>query len=219
MNFDWLHFDLKELIRTLGYPLVWGIVFAESGLLVGFLLPGDSLLIIAGFVCSFPANGLDIRVMAFGCFVFAVLGDNVGYYTGKRFGRKLFEKEDSKFFQKKHLVAAENFFDKQGPTAIILARFMPFVRTFAPIVAGIAAMRYKTFMLYNVFGGLIWGIGLTLFGFFAGKAAGEQLEKNLLPGTLIIMFISFAPSIIHMLKERNDLKKEAQREKQKQGEE
>jgi membrane-associated protein len=107
---------------------VWAIVFAESGLLVGFLLPGDSLLIIAGFVCSFPANELDIRVMAFGCFAFAVLGDNVGYYTGKRFGRKLFDKEDSKFFQKKHLLAAEKFFEKQGPTAIILARFMPFVR-------------------------------------------------------------------------------------------
>lgn len=202
MNFDFLHFDLKELIRTLGYPLVWAIVFAESGLLVGFLLPGDSLLIIAGFVCSFPANGLDIRVMAFGCFAFAVLGDNVGYYTGKRFGRKLFAKEDSKFFKKKHLLAAEKFFEKQGPTAIILARFMPFVRTFAPIVAGIAAMQYKTFMLYNVVGGFIWGIGLTLFGFFAGKAAGEQLEKNLLPGTLLIMFISLAPSIFHYFKER-----------------
>jgi membrane-associated protein len=101
-----MHFDLPTLIKTFGYPLVWGIVFAESGLLVGFLLPGDSLLFVAGFLCSVPRTGLDISVMAFGCFVFAVLGDSVGYYTGKRFGRKLFDKEDSKFFKKKHLIAA-----------------------------------------------------------------------------------------------------------------
>ncbi len=217
-----MHFDLPGLIKSFGsfgYLLVWAIVFAESGLLVGFLLPGDSLLIIAGVLCSFPQNGLDIRVMAFGCFAFAVLGDNVGYYTGKRFGRKLFNKEDSKFFKKKHLLAAENFFEKQGPTAIILARFMPFVRTFAPIVAGIAAMRYKTFMLYNVVGGFTWGMGLTLIGFFAGKKAGEQLENNLLPATLLIMFISLAPWIFHLIKERYDMKKEAQMEKRNRGEE
>ena len=106
-----MHFDLQTLIKTFGYPLVWGIVFAESGLLVGFLLPGDSLLFVAGFMCSLTKTGLDIRVMAFGCFVFAVVGDSVGYYTGKRFGRKLFDKEDSRFFKKKHLVAAEDFFE------------------------------------------------------------------------------------------------------------
>jgi membrane-associated protein len=104
-----MHFDLQTLIKTFGYPVVWAIVFAESGLLVGFLLPGDSLLFVAGFLCSLPTTGLDIRVMAFGCFACAVIGDSVGYYTGKRFGRKLFDKEDSKFFKKKHLLAAEAF--------------------------------------------------------------------------------------------------------------
>jgi membrane-associated protein len=198
-----MHFDLRALIQTFGYPLVWGIVFAESGLLVGFLLPGDSLLFVAGFLCSLPKTGLDIRVMAFGCFAFAVLGDSVGYYTGKRFGRKLFEKQDSKFFKKKHLVAAEAFFEQQGKTAIILARFMPFIRTFAPIVAGIAAMRYQTFMKYNVVGGLLWGVGLTFLGYFLGKSIpAEQIDQYLIPITLAIMFISLAPSIFHILKAR-----------------
>jgi membrane-associated protein len=202
-----MHFDLRALIQTFGYPLVWSIVFAESGLLVGFLLPGDSLLFVAGFVCSLPNTPLDIRVMAFGCFVFAVLGDSVGYYTGKRFGRKLFDKEDSKFFKKKHLMAAEAFFDKQGKTAIILARFMPFVRTFAPIVAGIAAMRYKTFMSYNIIGGFVWGVGLTYLGYFLGKSIPEdQIDQYLIPITLVIMFISLAPSIFHILKAKQESK-------------
>ena len=200
-----MHFDLTTLIKTFGYPLVWGIVFAESGLLVGFLLPGDSLLFVAGFVCSLPNSPLDIRVMAFGCFVFAVLGDSVGYYTGKRFGRKLFDKEDSKFFKKKHLIAAETFFEKQGKTAIILARFMPFVRTFAPIVAGIAAMKYKTFMSYNVVGGFVWGIGLTALGYFLGKSIpAEQIDQYLIPIVLLIMFISLAPSIFHIIKAKQE---------------
>jgi membrane-associated protein len=202
-----MHFDLRALIQSFGYPLVWSIVFAESGLLVGFLLPGDSLLFVAGFLCSVPKTGLDIRVMAFGCFVFAVLGDSVGYYTGKRFGRKLFDKADSKFFKKKHLVAAEEFFDRQGKVAIIMARFMPFVRTFAPIVAGIAAMRYKTFMQYNIVGGLLWGIGLTLLGYFLGRTIPEeQIDKYLIPITLLIMFISLSPTIFHFVKERQRMK-------------
>ena len=196
-----MQFDLQILIKTFGYPLVWGIVFAESGLMVGFLLPGDSLLFVAGFMCSLAKTGLDIRVMAFGCFVFAVVGDSVGYYTGKRFGRKLFDKEDSKFFKKKHLIAAEDFFSIQGKTAIILARFMPFVRTFAPIVAGIAAMRYQTFMQYNVVGGFGWAIGLTALGYFLGKTIPpEQIDQYLLPIVLGIMFISLAPSIFHIFK-------------------
>jgi membrane-associated protein len=196
-----MHFDLQTLIKTFGYPVVWAIVFAESGLLVGFLLPGDSLLFVAGFLCSLPTTGLDIRVMAFGCFACAVIGDSVGYYTGKRFGRKLFDKEDSKFFKKKHLLAAEAFFESQGKTAIILARFMPFIRTFAPIVAGIAAMRYKTFMQYNVVGGFVWGIGLTLLGYFLGTSIGEDnIDKYLIPIVLGIMFVSLAPSIFHIIK-------------------
>jgi membrane-associated protein len=204
-----MHFDLPGLIKHFGYPLVWAIVFAESGLLIGCLLPGDSLLFVAGFLCSIPdKTGLDIRVMAFGCFVAAVLGDNVGYYTGRRFGRKLFEKEDSKIFKKKYVVAAEDFFEKQGKTAIILARFMPIVRTFAPIIAGTAAMQYKTFMTYNVIGGLVWGVGLTLLGYSIGNVIpAESLDKYLLPIVALIVVISLIPSILHVLKERSQGKK------------
>ncbi len=215
MHFD---FDLPGLIKQFGYPLVWGIVFAESGLLIGCLLPGDSLLFVAGFLCSIPdKTGLDIRVMAFGCFVAAVLGDNVGYYTGKRFGRKLFEKEDSKIFKKKYVIAAEEFFEKQGKTAIIIARFMPIVRTFAPIIAGTAAMRYPTFMAYNVVGGLVWGVGLTVLGYFLGTIIPpESLDKYLLPIVFAIIVISLIPSILHILKERGEVKKEKPTEERNQ---
>ncbi len=212
-----MHFDLyafiqslshpRALIQAFGYPLVWSFVFAESGILFCALLPGDSLLFVAGVLCSQPKTGLNIWVMAFGCLVTAVLGNSFGYYTGKRWGRILFDKPDSKVFKKKHLMAAEEFFDRQGNVAIIIARFMPFVRTFAPIVAGMAAMRYKTFIKYNVIGGIVWSFGLTLLGYFLGSAIPEdQVDKNLIPIVLIISFISLAPSIFHIIKERQRMK-------------
>ena len=120
-----MHFDLPHLIQSLGYFGVWAIVFAESGLLVGFFLPGDSLLFTAEFLASQSVTGINIRVLIFGCFVCAVLGDNVGYATGHRFGRRLFQKEDSWLFHKKHLVTAQKFYEKHGKKAIVLARFMP----------------------------------------------------------------------------------------------
>src|SRR6478672_5890540 len=183
-----MHFDLKELITSLGYFGVWAIVFAESGLLIGFFLPGDSLLFTAGFLASLPQTSLDIRVLIFGCFVCAVLGDNVGYATGYRFGRRLFQKEDSWLFRKKHLIAAQNFYEKNGKKAIVLARFMPIVRTFAPIVAGIGSMHYRTFMSYNLIGGFIWTFGVTLLGYFLGRVIpAEQIDKYLLPIIALII--------------------------------
>jgi membrane-associated protein len=200
---EWL-----ESLKTLAYGIVWSIVFAESGLLVGFFLPGDSLLFVAGFICSLPKSPLNIFVMAFGCFVAAVIGDNLGYHTGHKYGRKLFDKPDSKLFKRKHLIAAQDFFEAKGPMAIILARFMPFVRTFAPIVAGIASMRYKTFITYNVVGGAVWGIGLTLLGYFLGAIIGpEQLDKYLIPIVLLVMFISLSPSFYHIWEEKRKPKK------------
>jgi membrane-associated protein len=200
---DWL-----QSMKSVAYAVVWLIVFAESGLLVGFFLPGDSLLFVAGFLCSLPNSPLNIAVMAFGCFVAAVLGDSLGYYTGHKYGRKLFDKPDSKFFKRKHLIAAQDFFETKGPIAIILARFMPFVRTFAPIVAGIASMRYKTFITYNVVGGAVWGIGLTILGYFLGTIIGpEQLDKYLIPIVLFVMFISLAPSFYHMWESKQKSKK------------
>ena len=209
MQLDFTHLpDLPTLIKTFGYPLVWAIVFAESGLLIGVLLPGDSLLFVAGFLCSMPEKtGLNIWTMVFGCFACAVLGDSFGYYSGKKWGRKLFDKPDSRFFQKKHLIAAENFFEEKGNVAIIIARFMPFVRTFAPIMAGIAAMRYKTFVQYNLVGAFIWAVGLTYLGYFLGRIIpADQIDHYLIPITLLIMFISLSPSVFHIIKDRQKSK-------------
>jgi membrane-associated protein len=155
-----MHFDLVQIIKSLGYFGVWGIIFAESGLLIGFFLPGDSLLFTAGFVAS--QKLLNIWVLVIGAFLCAVLGDNVGYATGHRFGRRLFQKEDSWLFHKKDLVKTTNLYQKHGKKTLVLAPFVPIVRTFAPIVADIGAMHYRTFMSYNLIGGLLWTFGITL---------------------------------------------------------
>ncbi|AFY35267.1 DedA family protein [Calothrix sp. PCC 7507] len=198
-----MHFDLPQLIKSLGYFGIWGIVFAESGLLIGFFLPGDSLLFTAGFIASVPKSELNIWVLIFGAFVCAVLGDNVGYATGHRFGRKFFQKEDSWLFHKKHLVKTQDFYEKHGKKTIVLARFTPIIRTFAPIVAGIGAMHYRTFMSYNLIGGFLWTFGITLLGFFLGKSLPpEQVDKYLLPIIGLIILISLVPSIIHIIQDK-----------------
>lgn len=194
-----MHFDLLQIIKTFGYLAVWGIVFAESGLLVGFFLPGDSLLFTAGIVAS--QGSLNIALLILGAFICAVLGDNVGYVTGHKFGRRLFRREDSWMFHKKHLVSAQNFYDKHGKKAIVLARFMPIVRTFAPIVAGIGAMKYSTFVAYNVIGGLIWTAGVTLLGYYLGQVIPD-VDKYLLPIILVIVVVSITPSILHLYQNR-----------------
>ncbi|HEY9663216.1 MAG TPA: VTT domain-containing protein [Allocoleopsis sp.] len=195
-----MHLDLLSLIKSLGYLGVWGIIFAESGLLIGFFLPGDSLLFTAGFLAS--QNFLNIGLLIFGCFVCAVFGDNVGYATGYRLGRRLFYKEDSFLFHKKHLTTTQTFYEKHGKKAVVLARFMPIIRTFAPIVAGIGAMRYRTFMTYNLVGGGLWTVGITLLGFFLGQAIpAEQIDKYLLPIVAAIIIISVAPSLLHLYQE------------------
>ena len=203
-----MNFNLQELIRTFGYLGIWGIVFAESGLLFGFFLPGDSLLFSAGVVAAAP-NSLNIGTLIFGCFVCAVAGDNVGYATGHRWGRRLFQKEDSWLFKKEYLEKTENFYEKHGQKAVVLARFTPIVRTFAPIVAGVAAMKYKTFMFYNLIGGILWTVGLTLMGYYLGQKMGpEKVDQYLLPIVGGIIVFSFVPSIIHILQERRANKKD-----------
>lgn len=193
-----MHLDLPELIKSLGYFGVWGIIFAESGLLIGFFLPGDSLLFTAGFLAS--QNFLNIWVLIFGAFVCAVLGDNIGYATGYKFGRRLFQKEDSWLFHRKHLIKTQNFYEKHGNKTIVLARFIPIVRTFAPIVAGIGSMRYKNFMSYNLFGGFFWTFGITLMGYFLGRVIPD-VDKYLLPIVLVIIIVSILPSIVHVIQE------------------
>ena len=194
---------LQHLIQSLGFwgghLAIWAIVFAESGLLVGFFLPGDSLLFTAGFLAS--QNFLNIYLLIGGAFICAVLGDNVGYATGHKFGRRLFRKEDSWLFNKKHLVSAQKFYDKHGKNTIVLARFMPIVRTFAPIVAGIGAMHYPTFLSYNVIGGFGWTFGITILGFFLGKIIPD-VDKYLLPIIVVIVAVSLLPSLFHLYQER-----------------
>jgi membrane-associated protein len=201
--------NIEWLMATLGYwsylP-IWFIIFAESGLFFGFFLPGDSLLLTTGFLCFANPGTWNIGVMCFGCFVAAVLGDNVGYYTGRKYGRGLFEKEDSMIFKKKYLIAAQEFYDKKGAIAVVAARFVAIVRTFAPIVAGAAAMNYRVFITYNIVGGLLWAVGLNLMGYFLGetleKAVGKgNVEKYLILITIGVVLLSFIPSAIHIMQE------------------
>jgi membrane-associated protein len=192
-----LHGDLAALIQTVGLLGVYTIVFVESGLLIGFFLPGDSLLFTAGFL---SAQGLmDISLLTIGSFIAAVDGDSVGYWIGHRYGRKLFQKEDSLLFQKSHLRAAEAFYEKHGGKTIVMARFMPFVRTFAPVVAGIGQMKYSTFLSYNIVGGALWAIGLTLAGYFFGNI--PIIKNNFEKVIFLIIFVSVAPAAFHILKD------------------
>ena len=188
-----MNFDLIEIIKSVGLLGVFGIVFAESGLFFGFFLPGDSLLFTAGFLAS--QNLLSLPLLLLGSFISAVLGDNVGYTFGLKVGPKLFNRPDSKLFKKEHLQKARHFYDKHGPKTIVLARFMPFIRTFAPIVAGAAGMHYPTFVTYNLVGGLLWGIGLPLLGYSLGRIIPlELMDKYLLAIIVTIVFLSILPA-------------------------
>lgn len=190
------YFDLAELIRTVGYLGVFTIVFLESGMMVGFFFPGDSLLFTAGFLAS--QGLLDIGVLIIGCFFSAVAGDSVGYYLGKRFGRKLFQKEDSIWFHKDHLTRAQNFYDKHGGKTIILARFIPVIRAFAPVVAGVGLMRYKQFVMFNLVGGILWAIIIPYLGYYLGSSIPD-VDKYLLPIVGLIIIASILPALHHAI--------------------
>jgi membrane-associated protein len=191
--------NLPQLIQSIGYVGIWIIVFAESGVLIGFFLPGDSLLFTAGFLAS--KHLLNIWLLLPTTFVCAVLGDSVGYFTGKHLGPRLFNKADSLFFHRDHLVKAQKFYDKHGGKTIILARFMPLVRTFAPIVAGMGSMRYRTFLVYNIAGGLSWTAGLLLMGYYLGRLVPD-VDRYLLPVIGLIVLVSIVPSLWHLYQER-----------------
>jgi len=192
-------FDLVALIKTIGYLGLFGIVFAESGVLAGFFLPGDSLLFTAGFLAS--QGYLNLWLLIGVTFLGAVLGDSFGYAFGKRVGPAVFTKESSRFFHKDNLEKAERFYDKHGKKTIVIARFIPVVRTFAPILAGVGKMRYKTFLTYNIIGGAIWTIGLNTLGFYIGNIV-PGIDRYILPIVGLIILISVAPGIFHFLKKR-----------------
>lgn len=198
---DFFGFDLAVLVKTVGILGLFGIVFAESGLLVGFFLPGDSLLFTAGFLAS--QGFLDIRLLMAVCFAGAVLGDSFGYGFGYRVGPKIFTREDSVLFHKKHLERAAFFYERYGPAAIVLARFMPIIRTFAPILAGVGKMRYRTFLSYNLIGGFLWGIGMPLLGYFLGSVIPDP-DRYLIPLVIAIIILSFLPPVIHVLRRKDE---------------
>lgn len=200
-----MHFDLQQIITQVGYIGIFSIVFAESGLLFGFFLPGDSLLFTAGFLAS--QNIFNIYILVALCWVAAVSGDSVGYYIGKRAGRKLFNRQNSWLFNKDHLVKAEKFYEKHGGKTIILARFMPVVRTFAPIVAGAGNMHYGKFLIYNLVGGTVWVTLMCFGGYFLGQVIPhDEVDKYLLPIIGLIILVSIAPGLWHFLKESDNRK-------------
>lgn len=189
--------DLTSIITTAGYFGIFAVIFAESGLLIGFFLPGDSLLFTAGFLAY--QGTFSLPALCLICGVAAILGDSVGYMFGRRVGRRLFMRPDSTFFKKKHLDAAEAFYEKHGSKTIVLARFMPIVRTFAPIVAGISNMHYPRFVTFNIVGGLLWGCGVTIAGYLLGNLIPrEDIDKYLLPIIIAIVVISLLPSVLHI---------------------
>ena len=188
--------DPEKLLVAVGTIGLIAVIFAESGLLFGFFLPGDSLLFTAGL---FAANGkLNLPVILVGCFAAAVLGDQVGYAFGNRVGPALFRRPDSRFFKQEYVEKAQAYFDKYGSKTIVLARFVPIVRTFAPIVAGVGSMRYRTFLTYNVVGGLLWAVGVTLLGYFLGEI--DWVEENLEIAILGIVFLSIVPILVELIR-------------------
>lgn len=190
--------DLEHLIRTVGYFGVAAIVFAESGLLVGFFLPGDSLLFTAGFLAS--QGVFNIWLLAAIAFVAAATGDAVGYIFGRRVGRSLFQREESRLFRPQHMVKAEAFFARHGGKAIVLARFLPVVRTFVPIVAGVGAMPYLRFTAFNIVGGFLWAVGMSVAGYVLGSTV-PGVDRYLLPIILLIIVVSIAPTAVHLWRE------------------
>lgn len=197
--------NVEYIVGSLGIGAILAIVFAESGLLIGFFLPGDSLLFTAGFLVSTGVLKINIIALVLLLFVAAVLGDSVGYVFGRRVGRRLFNRRNSVLFRQENMVHAEEFYTKYGSKTIIIARFIPVVRTFAPIVAGIGKMDYKTFITYNLIGGLLWSAGVTLLGFGLGhwfQSLGLDIDTVILPIAAIIILISIAPALIHLLKDK-----------------
>jgi membrane-associated protein len=197
-----LGLDPQKILQKGGLPVLALIIFAESGLLIGFFLPGDSLLFIAGFLSSgagdhtLPALPWVLLV----AFVSAVAGDQVGYLFGRRVGPSLFSRADSRIFKQSHVQKANLFFVTHGAKTIVLARFVPIVRTFAPIVAGVGHMKYRTFVLYNLLGGLLWAVGITTLGFFLGEI--DIVKNNIEIAVLAVVAVSLLPVTIEFVRHR-----------------
>lgn len=195
--------SLTPFLTSLGpaaLVVVMAIVFAETGLLVGFFLPGDSLLFTAGLLTASGAISVPVVVMILGAGVAAVAGDQVGYLLGRRYGTRLFERPDSRFFKRAYAERAQRFFDRHGARAVVLARFVPVVRTFTPVVAGIARMPYRRYLAYNVVGGVVWCAALLLAGYFLGGVSFVAAHVELM--TLAVVALSLVPAAVAVLRHR-----------------
>jgi len=193
-------YNVPELIRMGGLIGLVAVVFAETGLMVGFFLPGDSLLVTAGL---FAAKGdLDIVWLNLALMAAAIAGDATGYWIGRRAGQALYNRPNSFFFRKQHLVKTHEFYEKHGGKTIVIARFVPVIRTFAPVVAGAAEMTYRHFALYNIAGGIGWVASMTLTGYFLGRAIPD-IDKHIHLVVAVVIFLSLLPGIISILRERN----------------
>lgn len=192
---------LRQLIQTGGLVGLVGIIFAETGLLIGFFLPGDSLLVTAGIFASSGAVGgeplFSLPMLLVSLSIAAVVGDQLGYYLGRKTGPHIFKREDSLLFKRHHAERAHEFYLRKGPWAVVLARFIPIFRTFVPFMAGVAQMPYKTFLKFNIFGGIIWIHSMILTGYFLGKSPlADQVHKVI----LVVVFLSLLPIIIPAVK-------------------
>ncbi len=199
-------YALDDLIRWGGYLVMVAIVFTETGLLVGFFLPGDSLLVTAGLVAA--AGGLDIWLLNFLLIVAAIAGDSVGYAIGFRTGPKIFRKEESRWFSRRHLVRTHDFYERHGGKTIVLARFIPIIRTFAPVVAGVGRMEYRRFLFYNVFGGVGWVVSLTWAGYLLGQTI-PNIDRHIHLVVGVVVFLSVLPIGIEWWKARTRAKQSA----------
>ena len=192
-------YNVPELIRMGGLIGLVVVVFAETGLMVGFFLPGDSLLVTAGL---FAAKGdLNIVWLNLALMAAAIVGDATGYWIGRRAGQALYNRPNSFFFRKQHLVKTHEFYEKHGGKTIVIARFVPIIRTFAPVVAGAAEMTYRQFAIYNIAGGIGWVASMTLIGYFLGRAIPD-IDKHIHIVVAVVIFLSLLPGIISILRER-----------------
>jgi membrane-associated protein len=200
-----LGINVEELINSIspyGEVVLWLIVFAETGLLIGFFLPGDSLLFTAGILAG--QGKLDISMLVVGCFIAAVLGSEVGYMIGNRLGPRLFTRSESRLFKQEYVERTRGFFERHGPKTIILARFVPVVRTFTPVMAGVGEMHRRTYTLYNIVGALLWVVGVTMLGYVLGDAIGGDIDTYLLPLIVVIIGVSLLPAFFEWRRSRSD---------------
>lgn len=203
MEFLWNLFhqiyDVETLVRVGGVAVLAVIIFAETGLLIGFFLPGDSLLVTAGL---FAARGsLNLWTLFLVLSAAAVLGDSAGYGIGAKAGPKIFTRENSLFFHRKHLLTAQEFYERHGSFTIVIARFIPIIRTFAPVVAGVGMMRYRRFLSYNVFGGVGWVVGVTAAGYFLGQMI-PNIQGQIHLVIAVVIFLSLLPAITRLAMEK-----------------